>query len=59
MVGLSLRFRDVDDLEDLTDTIASVLADEAVAFAYVFGSVARGDEGPGSDVDVAQRRGRP
>lgn len=40
-------------LDDLTTTIASVIADEPVAFAYVFGSVARGDARPDSDVDVA------
>jgi uncharacterized protein len=43
----------MESLDELVTSIASVLADEPVAFAYVFGSVARGEARPGSDVDVA------
>lgn len=44
---------DVDDLGELTRRIGAVLADQPIAFAYVFGSVARGDAVADSDVDVA------
>lgn len=43
----------MDGLEDLTQRIGEVLADQPVVFSYVFGSVARGVAGVGSDVDVA------
>ena len=41
---LLARYRcgDVDELEDLIERIGAVLADQPVAFSYVFGSVARG-----------------
>ena len=39
--------------DGLVASIASVFAGEPVAFAYVFGSVARGEAGHDSDVDVA------
>lgn len=41
------------DTEPLEQRIAAVLADEPVAFAYLFGSVARGGQRPDSDIDVA------
>ena len=47
------RCGDMDGLEDLIARIGAVLADQPVAFSYVFGSVARGAAGVASDVDVA------
>ncbi len=49
-------------LDELEARLEPVLgAEPAVAAAYVFGSVARGEAGPGSDLDVAflYRRGEP
>jgi uncharacterized protein len=43
------------DDDGLLPRIAAVLARHPVLFAYVFGSAARGDAGPTSDVDVAVR----
>lgn len=53
--GLAARYRcgDVDELEELTQGIGAVFADQPIAFSYVFGSVARGVAGADSDVDVA------
>ncbi|MEX2421037.1 MAG: nucleotidyltransferase domain-containing protein [Actinomycetota bacterium] len=41
------------ELGELTEQIVGVLDAQPVAFAYLFGSHARGDAGVGSDVDVA------
>lgn len=41
------------DLAALRQAAAVVFADEPVRFAYLFGSRARGEARPGSDVDVA------
>jgi uncharacterized protein len=41
----------VDD--DVLRRVAEVVSDHPVAFSYVFGSVARGDDRANSDVDVA------
>jgi uncharacterized protein len=43
----------MEDLEGLVERIRAVLAGHPVAFAYVFGSVARGEGRSDSDVDVA------
>lgn len=40
-------------VERLQKAAASVFAGEPVVFAYLFGSAARGDAGPRSDIDVA------
>jgi len=41
-------------IAEITRRIRPVLeSDERVRFAYLFGSVARGDDQPGSDVDLA------
>lgn len=37
----------------LQRTLASVLAEHPIGFSYLFGSVARGEDRDGSDVDVA------
>ncbi|MBI4616679.1 MAG: nucleotidyltransferase domain-containing protein [Planctomycetes bacterium] len=42
-----------------TDLARGFLPFEWVRFAYLFGSVARGEEGPGSDVDVGISVARP
>jgi predicted nucleotidyltransferase len=36
----------------LADALKSVLADKRIRVAFVFGSIARGEEGAGSDVDL-------
>ena len=42
------------DREELIKTLQRFFADrEEVAFAYIFGSVARGKSGPLSDIDIA------
>jgi predicted nucleotidyltransferase len=41
------------ELDRLKAAAAAVLHDAPVRFAYLYGSVARGDAHPGSDVDVA------
>lgn len=43
----------MEDLPALVQRIGAVLTEHPVAFSYVFGSVARGDGGSASDVDVA------
>lgn len=47
------RCRDMDEFEDLTRRIGGVLADQPVAFSYMFGSLARTDASGASDTDVA------
>jgi len=42
-----------DVLTSLTDAASACFADEPVAFAYLFGSHARGVSTPRSDIDVA------
>ena len=49
----------MDDLPALVQRIGAVLAEHPVAFSYLFGSVARGEGGPDSDVDVAIRFTKP
>jgi uncharacterized protein len=43
----------MDDVEGRLERIRAVLAAHPIAFAYVFGSVARGEARPDSDLDVA------
>jgi uncharacterized protein len=45
----------VEDLEDLIERVGAVVADHPVAFSYLFGSVARGEQRADSDIDVAVR----
>jgi len=41
------------EFDQLKDAAAAVLVGAPVRFAYLYGSVARGDAHPGSDVDIA------
>jgi hypothetical protein len=43
----------IHDLDRLKGAAAAVLGGAPVRFAYLYGSVARGDAHPGSDVDIA------
>ena len=43
----------IQDLDRLRGAAAAVLDGAAVRFAYLYGSVARGDAHPGSDLDIA------
>ena len=43
----------IPPIDQLKHVAAAVLADVPVCFAYLYGSVARGDAHPGSDVDIA------
>jgi uncharacterized protein len=43
----------MDRIEALRDEVGGLLADHEVVFSYVFGSFARGDDRPDSDVDLA------
>jgi predicted nucleotidyltransferase len=43
----------IQDLDRLKGAAAAVLDGAPVRFAYLYGSVARGDTHPGSDVDIA------
>jgi len=43
----------IQDLDRLKCAAAAVLDGTPVRFAYLYGSVARGDAHPGSDVDIA------
>jgi predicted nucleotidyltransferase len=45
----------MDTAGRLREPIAEVMARHPVAYAYLFGSVARGEDRPDSDVDVAVR----
>lgn len=47
--------RERDELDLDIESIRSVLADNAVAYAVVFGSVARGEDTTVSDVDICIR----
>ena len=46
-------------IEELKRKTAPVLERHGVAYAAVFGSVARGEDRPRSDVDILVRLGRP
>jgi uncharacterized protein len=43
----------VDDVDGLRERLGQLLTEHDVVFSYVFGSVARGDARPDSDVDLA------
>jgi len=47
------------ELEEVKEKIIPVLEEYGVEYAGVFGSVARGEAGPDSDVDILVRLGRP
>ncbi len=47
------------DLADLKDKIRSICEDSGIAMLGVFGSVARGDDRPDSDVDILIRFAKP
>ena len=43
------------DIEEIRNKITPILRDNNIEYAAVFGSVARGEDGPNSDVDVLVR----
>ncbi len=45
--------RDISDIHPLLAKAAAILRDEGAVEVYAFGSFARGDAGPGSDIDLA------
>ncbi|MBX3289873.1 MAG: nucleotidyltransferase family protein [Acidobacteria bacterium] len=47
------------DLGDLKDKIRSICEDSGIAMLGVFGSVARGEDRPDSDVDILIRFAKP
>lgn len=47
------------DLGDLKDKIRSICEDSGIAMLGVFGSVARGEDRPDSDVDILVRFAKP
>lgn len=46
-------------VEEIKQKAIPILEQHGVAYAGVFGSVARGDDNPQSDVDILVRLGRP
>lgn len=46
-------------LEEIKEKTAPVLKQHGVTYAAVFGSAARGEDRPDSDVDILVRLGRP
>ena len=46
-------------VEEIRQKTRPILEQHGVAYAGVFGSVARGEDGPQSDVDILVRLGRP
>ena len=46
-------------VEEVKRRTTPVFAEFGVAYAAVFGSVARGEDGPESDVDILVRAGPP
>ena len=46
-------------IQEIKQKTVPILEQHGVAYAAVFGSVARGEDGPESDVDILVRLGRP
>jgi len=46
-------------IEDIKQKISPILKEHGVKYAALFGSTARGEDNPQSDVDILVRLGRP
>ena len=55
---LDVPSNDMDQVSSLARAAAAVFEEHGVEFAYLFGSQARSDAGPGSDFDIAVHLGR-
>lgn len=48
-----------NEIEQMKKTVAPLLERSDVSYAAIFGSFARGQAGPGSDIDILVRFARP
>ena len=46
-------------VSEITSKLSSIFRSAGIEYAAVFGSVARGEDKPGSDVDILVRLGKP